>query len=68
MKKPLTYYVMSCIDGDECAVAYEQTLDAAEAKLRDEARRMPDADLSIWTNAGGIVAVWNRGTLARVGR
>lgn len=68
MEKPVTYYVMQCIEGDECAIAYVDSFDAAAARMREEAARDRTAELSIWTNRGGMVAVWNRGEVVRVGR
>jgi len=59
-EQPLTYYVMRAHDGDEMAIAYCATLTEAKQHAIAERGRDCTADLSIWTNRGGIVALMDR--------
>jgi hypothetical protein len=56
------YYVMNCVDGDECLLYHTATYGEAETKLTDFAAVTPDPDLclSIWAAGGAIAAVWRR--------
>ena len=51
------YYVMHCIDGDECLLHHRETLPAALEVARQEIADRPRADISVWHSSGGIAAV-----------
>ena len=50
-----TYYVMQLIEGDECLLHHSPEVMAALEYARAEKRRNPHAELSIWSDKGGIV-------------
>lgn len=54
------YYVMKCMHGDECAIGYTQTIEQAKRIAIAERGRDCTADLSIWTNDGGMLALMDR--------
>lgn len=65
------YYLMHCVDGDECLVAHTPDFAQCESKLREWAASDSRAALSIWSAGGQILALWDnrkrRLTMTRAG-
>lgn len=62
-----SYYVMHCIDGDECLLHHRDNLHDALAVARQEIADRPRADISVWSTVPPrIVAVTDRNQLREV--
>lgn len=55
--KPVAYYVMDCIEGDECVLFHCQDYNSAMQKCMAEMIHRPTADLSIWNSRGEILTL-----------
>lgn len=53
--KPVTFYVMREVEGEECLLRQWQGLDCARIYVREWHRREPGASLSIWKNDGTLI-------------
>lgn len=54
------FYVMQCLEGDECLVARADTLEAALERMAAERAHIGYADLSVWSvSPPRIVAMYD---------
>jgi hypothetical protein len=57
---PTRFYLMHCVEGDECLVADFDTIEDARERLHRESVLDPRAELSIWDSRGGLLWLWDR--------
>ena len=64
MMRPVTFYVMQEVDGDECLLFHARIFEEAQQKLLSYLSghtAIPAEQLSIWNSQGGMVAWLHQG-------